>query len=66
MPHPVDAEKEFLDINFDKRLESHASCYSQPSTGGFLKKSRLYSGFKTTYEKSAKQENWSLFVNSML
>jgi hypothetical protein len=67
MPHPVDAEKEFLDISFDKRLESYASCYSQPYySGGFLKKTRLYSGFKTTNKKSAKQEISSLFVNSIL
>jgi hypothetical protein len=35
-------------------------------TGGFLKKTRLYSGYKNSYKKAAKQENSSLFVNSIL
>jgi hypothetical protein len=30
-----------------------------------LKKTILYSGFKNTYKKSAKQENSSLFMNSI-
>ncbi len=35
------------------------------TTGGFLKKTILYSGFKNTYKKSAKQENSSVFMNSI-
>jgi hypothetical protein len=36
-----------------------------PSTGGFLK-TIIYSGFKNTHKKYAKQENSSLFINSIL
>jgi hypothetical protein len=48
----------------DSSLSLHAihSLY----TGGFLKKTRLYSGFKNTYKKSPKQENSSLFMKSVL
>ncbi len=41
----------FLDINLTK---------------DFLKKTIIYSGFKNTYKKSAKQENSSLLVKSIL
>ncbi len=49
--------KEFLDINLTKDLSLimlHA--IHSLSTSGFLKKTRLYSGFKNTYKKSAKRE----------
>jgi hypothetical protein len=35
------------------------------STGGFLKKTILFSGFQNPYKKSAKKENSSLFLNSI-
>ncbi len=35
-----------LGHQFDKELKFFAQCYSQSFTGGFLKKTRLYSGFK--------------------
>jgi hypothetical protein len=59
-------ELEFLDISLtkDSSLLLHA-IYSL-STGGFLKRMRLYSGFKNTDKKSAKQENLSLFTNIIL
>ncbi len=59
-------EMEFLDINLTKvsRLLIHA--IHSLSTVGFLKSIRLYSGFKKTYKKSAKQENLSLFTNIIL
>jgi hypothetical protein len=40
--------------------------FTVPSTGGFLKKTKLLSGFKNTKKISAQQENWSLFINSIL
>jgi hypothetical protein len=48
---------EFLDINFTKDLSLmlHA-IHSLSTTSGFLKKTRLYSGFKNTFKKSAKRE----------
>jgi hypothetical protein len=37
------------------------------STGAFLKKTRLYSGFKNTYKKSTKKnKKLSLFMNSIM
>jgi hypothetical protein len=39
--------------------------FTVPSTSGFLK-TIIYSGFKNTHKKYAKQENSNLFTNSFL
>jgi hypothetical protein len=59
---------EFLDNKFDKRVESFAPCYAQSLKLylRILKKTILFSGFKNPYQKSAKQEDSSLFMNSIL
>ncbi len=49
-------EMEFLDISVTK--DSIALCYSQSLPLANFKKAILYSGFKNSYKKSAKQENW--------
>ncbi len=59
-------EMEFWDINLTKDSGIFLHAIHSVSTGGFLKKTRLYSGFKNTCKKSAKQENSSLFTNSIL
>ncbi len=59
-------EMEFLDINLTKVSSLLIHAIHSLSTSGFLKRIRLYSGFKNTYKKSAKQENLSLFTNSIL
>jgi hypothetical protein len=52
------SEMEFLDIIFNKRLESFVSMlFTVPSTGGFK---------KNPYKKSAIQENSGLFMNIVL
>jgi hypothetical protein len=48
-------EMEFLDISVTK--DSIALCYSQSLPLANFKKAILYSGFKNSYKKSAKQEN---------
>ncbi len=57
---------EFLDIILTKDSSLLLHAFHSLSTGGFLKKTRLYSGFKNTYKKSAKPKNSSLFVKSIL
>ncbi len=57
---------EFLDINFKKDSSLlfhaiHSSFYWR-----ILKKTKLFFGFKNTYKKSVKQENLSLFMNTIL
>ncbi len=59
-------EMEFLDINLTKESTHllhaiHSSFYWR-----IWKKTKLISGFKKPYKKSAKQENSSLFMNSIL
>jgi hypothetical protein len=49
-------EMEFLDINFDKRLESFDPCWSQSLLLADFKKTILYFGFKNIYKKSTKLE----------
>jgi hypothetical protein len=68
LPLPYKNRDRILGHQFDKRLESFAPSYSQSffSTGGLLKKTRLYPGFKNTYKKSAEQENARLFINRIL
>ncbi len=55
-----------LGHKFNKRLESFAPCYSQSLLLQILKKTILSSGFKNPNKTSAKQENSSLFMNSIL
>jgi hypothetical protein len=58
---------EFLIIKCNKRLESFAPCYSQSILPWrIFKKTILFCGLKNPYKKSAKQENSSLFMNSIL
>ncbi len=57
---------EFLDINLAKDWSLSLHAIHSLFTGGFLKKTRLYSGFKNTYKKSLKQENSNSFINSVL
>ncbi len=51
-------EMEFLDFNLTKDSSLLLHAIHSISTGG---EPRLYSGFKNTCKKSAKQENSSLF-----
>jgi hypothetical protein len=53
---------EFLDIN----LAKDSMPFTVPLTGGFQRKTILFPGFKNSYKKSAKQENLSLFMNSIV
>jgi hypothetical protein len=56
-----------LGHQFNKILESLAPSYSQSLLyWRILKKTIFFSGFKNPYKKSAKQENSSLFENSIL
>ncbi len=57
---------EFLDIDLAKDSSLSLHAIHSLSTGGFLKKTRLYSGFKNTYKKLLKQENSIPFINSVL
>ncbi len=59
-------EMEFLDINLTKGSSLLLHPIHRPFYWRILKKTILYSGFKNTYKKSAKQENSSLFMNSIL
>jgi hypothetical protein len=40
--------------------------FTVPYTGGFYRKTILFSGFKSPYKKSKKKENSSLFMKSIL
>ncbi len=56
-------QMEFLNINLtkDSRLllqAMHIACYWR-----ILKKTRLFSGFKKSFKKSANREHLSLFMN---
>jgi hypothetical protein len=63
----MSTEMEFLDINLSKIFCSMNNAIRSPFyTGGTLKKIILSSGFKNPYKKSVKQENASLFMNSIL
>jgi len=46
---------EFLDINLTKDLSLLLDAIHSLSTVGFLKKTRLYSGFINTYQKIRKK-----------
>jgi hypothetical protein len=56
-------EMEFLDINLTK--DSSLLFHAIHSTGGILRKARLYSGFKIHTKKPRNMKNSSLFVNSI-
>ncbi len=57
---------EFLDIILTKDSSLLLHAIHSPFYWRILKKTKLYSGFKNTNKKSAKEENWSLFMNSIL
>jgi hypothetical protein len=57
---------EFLGINLTKDSSLFAPCYSQYLLLVILKKTILFSGFNNPYKKPKKQENSSLFMNSIL
>ncbi len=59
-------EMEFLVINLTKDSNLLLHAILSPFSWRILQKTLLYSGFKNPYEKSAKQENSSLFMNSLL
>jgi len=48
-------EMEFLDINFNKRLESFVSCSSQSLLLADFKETILCSSFKNPYKNSARK-----------
>ncbi len=58
-------EIEFLDIKYNKRLEFFAPCYSQSSLLADFKENHTLLWFTKPFKKSAKQENQSLFMNSL-
>ncbi len=60
------SKMEFLDINLTKDSSLSLHTIHSPFYWWVLKKTILYSGFKTTYEKAAKQENSILFMTSIL
>jgi hypothetical protein len=57
---------EFLGINMTKDSILLLYANHSPFYWRILKKIIVYSGFKNTYKKSAKQEHSSLFINSVL
>ncbi len=59
-------EMEFLVINLTKDSSLLLHAFHSPFYWRILQKTILYSGFKNPYEKSSKQKNSSIFVNSLL
>ncbi len=59
-------EMEFLDISSTKDSSLLLHAIHSPLYWRILKKTILFSGFKNYTKKSAKQENSSLFMNSIL
>jgi hypothetical protein len=57
---------EFLDINLTKDSCLLLNAIHSRSAGGFLKKTRLYSGFKNANKKICETRKLELFVNSNL
>jgi hypothetical protein len=57
---------EFLDINVTKNSSTLLRTIHSPFYWRILKKTILFSDFKNPFKKSAKQENLSLFMNSIL
>ncbi len=60
------SEMEFLDISLQKTSSLLLHGIHSPFYWRILKKTMLYSGIKNTCKKLAKQENWSLFMNSIV
>jgi hypothetical protein len=56
---------EFLDSNLtkDSSILPHATVFTVPATGGFLKKPLVYSGFINLYKKETRK--LALFMNSV-
>jgi hypothetical protein len=62
-----EARDGILGHQFNKRLESITSCYSQSLLLEDFKETILFSGFNEHYKKiGEKKENPSLFMNSIL
>jgi hypothetical protein len=59
-------EMEFLDINLTKDLSLLLYAIYNLFYWRLLKKTVLYTDFKDSHKKSTKQENSSLFMNSIL
>ncbi len=59
-------ETEFLDIILTKDSGLLLYAVHSPFYWRILEKTKLFSGFKNPYKKSAKQENSSLFMKSIL
>jgi hypothetical protein len=59
-------EIEFLDISLKKDSSLLLRAIHSPFYWRIFKKTILFSGFKNPYKKSAKQENSSLFMKSIL
>jgi hypothetical protein len=57
---------EFLEINLTKDSSLLIHAIHSPFYWRILKKTIHFSGFKSSYKKSAKQENSSLFMKSIL
>ncbi len=57
---------DFLDISLAKYSSLLLHAIHNPFFWQILKKTKLFSGFKNPYKKSAKQENSSLFTKSIL
>ncbi len=55
-----------LGHKFNKRLESFAPCYSKSLLLADFTENHTLLWFKNPYKKSTKQENPSLFMNSIL
>jgi hypothetical protein len=65
-PEPPYYEIEFLDLNLTKVSSLLLNTIHCPFYWRTLKEIMLFSGFKNPYKISTKQENLSLFMNSML
>jgi hypothetical protein len=59
-------EMDFLDFSLTQDLTLLLRAIHSLSTGGILKKTRLYFDFKNTSKKIHEGENSSLIVNSIL
>jgi hypothetical protein len=57
---------EFLDKNLTKASRLLLYAIHSPFCWRILKKTIIFSDFKNPYKKSVKQENSSLFMNSIL
>jgi hypothetical protein len=62
----MSVEMEFLDINLTKDWSLSLHPIHSLFYWRIVKKTTLFSGFKNHHKKSSKQENSSLFMNSIL